>query len=199
MINTKLITRIFKVACLIGLILMLMNSCNDSNPMTMEEPCCVTPPYHEVMSMEQNTMMPGELPQPMIVGGYPVNPACPNCKYDFMVSPVSQVLPFSYKKEFPTHINNKKMNNYLDWMKSCYLFSATSLPCLSVPSGFSKNGLPIGTQFIGKIGYDDQLLNFGSIFVGSVLGRICCLLLRCVAVVLLLFFFRIFISFFLTA
>ena len=86
MINTKLITRIFKVACLIGLILMLMNSCNESNPMTMEEPCCVTPPYHEVMSMEQNTMEAGELPQPMIVGGYPVNPACPNCKYDFMVS-----------------------------------------------------------------------------------------------------------------
>ena len=78
-----------------------------------------------------------------------------------MISPVSQVLPFSYKKEFPTRINNKKMNNYLDWMKSCYLFSATSLPCLSIPSGFSKNGLPIGTQFIGKIGYDDQLLNFG--------------------------------------
>ena len=22
----------------------------------------------------------------MIVGGYPVDPACPNCKYDFMVS-----------------------------------------------------------------------------------------------------------------
>ena len=31
-------------------------------------------------------MIPGELPQPMIVGGYPVDPACPNCKYDFMVS-----------------------------------------------------------------------------------------------------------------
>ena len=86
MINVKLITRIFKVACLIGLILMLMNSCNDSNPMQMEEPCCVYPPDLELRSEEQHTMMPGELPQPMIVGGYPVNPACPNCKYDFMVS-----------------------------------------------------------------------------------------------------------------
>ena len=88
MINIKLITNIFKALCLIGLILLLMNSCNDSNPMTMEEPCCVNPPYHETMSMqvEQNTMLPGELPQPMIVGGSSVNPACPNCKYDFMVS-----------------------------------------------------------------------------------------------------------------
>ena len=82
-------------------------------------------------------------------------------KYDFMISPVSQVLPFSYKNEFPTRINNKKMNNYLDWMKSCYLFSATSASMFKYSEWFSKNGLPIGTQFIGKIGYDDQLLNFG--------------------------------------
>ena len=79
MINVKLITRIFKTLCLIGLILMVMNSCNDSNPLSNE-------PESRLLSQEQNTMLPGELPQPMIVGGYPVNPACPNCKYDFMVS-----------------------------------------------------------------------------------------------------------------
>ena len=79
MINTKLLTRVFKVLCLIGLILMTMNSCNDSNPLSNE-------PESRLLSQEQNTMLPGELPQPMIVGGYPVNPACPNCKYDFMVS-----------------------------------------------------------------------------------------------------------------
>ena len=39
-----------------------------------------------LMSMEQHSMMPGELPQPMIVGGEEVSPACPNCKYEFMVS-----------------------------------------------------------------------------------------------------------------
>ena len=38
------------------------------------------------VSTEQHAINPGELPQPMIVGGYPVDPACPNCKYDFMVS-----------------------------------------------------------------------------------------------------------------
>ena len=86
MLNTKLITKIFKVLCLIGLILMVMSSCNDSNPMTMDEPCCVNPPYHETMSMEQNTINPGELPQPMIVGGEEVDPACPDCKYPFMAT-----------------------------------------------------------------------------------------------------------------
>ena len=78
MINIKLITKIFKVLCLIGLILMVMNSCNDST--------LPNEPELRLLLQEQNTMLPGELPQPMIVGGYPVNPACPNCKYDFMVS-----------------------------------------------------------------------------------------------------------------
>ena len=35
---------------------------------------------------EQQTLAPGELPQPFIVGGWEVDPACPDCKYPFMVS-----------------------------------------------------------------------------------------------------------------
>ena len=85
--NINLIKNVIKVVCLFAIIILFCNSCDNSyNPMSNEEPCCVNPPYHETMSMEQHTMMPGELPWPMIVGGYPVNPACPNCKYDFMVS-----------------------------------------------------------------------------------------------------------------
>ena len=35
---------------------------------------------------EQQALAPGELPQPFIVGGTEVDPACPDCKYPFMVS-----------------------------------------------------------------------------------------------------------------
>ena len=68
------------------ILLFLLISCNDSNPVTADIPCCVNPPELELLSQEQHTMAPGELPQPMIVGGEEVNPACPNCKYEFMVS-----------------------------------------------------------------------------------------------------------------
>ena len=60
MINIKLITRIFKIMCLFGLILMIMNSCDDSNPMTMEEPCCVYPPDLDLMSQEQTDIINNE-------------------------------------------------------------------------------------------------------------------------------------------
>ena len=43
-------------------------------------------PDMTLMSMEQNTINPGELPWPMIVGGEEVDPACPNCKYPLSLS-----------------------------------------------------------------------------------------------------------------
>jgi len=48
----------------------------------------ITQPQDELftMSMEQPTTNPGDLPWPMIVGGTEVDPACPDCKYPFMVS-----------------------------------------------------------------------------------------------------------------
>ena len=80
--NYNLLWKIFKGISLLGLIILLCNSC-DNNPMA-NEPEMTDP--NTVMSMEQHTMAPGELPEPFIVGGEEVDPACPNCKYEFMVS-----------------------------------------------------------------------------------------------------------------
>ena len=46
-------------------------------------PCCVTPEDVNVMMAEEQG---SNLSYPMIVGGEEVNPACPDCKYPFMVS-----------------------------------------------------------------------------------------------------------------
>ena len=61
------------------IILLLFFSCDTDSTLTTE-------PDMTLMSMEQNTMSPGELTWPMIVGGEEVAPACPDCKYEFMVS-----------------------------------------------------------------------------------------------------------------
>ena len=58
------------------LIILFLFSCDtDSNPIA-----------NEYRMSEQPTINPGELPWPMIVGGEQVDPACPDCKYPFMVS-----------------------------------------------------------------------------------------------------------------
>ena len=75
-------------------------------------------------------------------------------KYDFLIGPVTQVEPFSIDLPYVTEINGEELDSYIDWMKSCYLISATGLPAISVPGGFSQAGLPIGLQIVGRFGDD---------------------------------------------
>ena len=42
------------------------------------------------------------------------------------------------------------METYLDWMRSCYYISVTGLPAISVPCGFTPEGLPVGVQIVGR-------------------------------------------------
>jgi amidase len=71
-------------------------------------------------------------------------------KHEFLVLPVSQVPPFDVTQEYVTEINGVKMDTYIDWMKSCYFISITGLPAISVPCGFTPEGLPVGVQIVGR-------------------------------------------------
>ena len=42
------------------------------------------------------------------------------------------------------------METYIDWMKSCSFISLTERPALSIPCGFSADGLPVGLQIVGR-------------------------------------------------
>ena len=70
--------------------------------------------------------------------------------YEFLVLPVSQVPPFDVKQRYVEKINGVKMDTYVDWMKSCYYISVTGHPAISVPCGFTAEGLPVGIQIVGR-------------------------------------------------
>ena len=61
-------------------------------------------------------------------------------RYDFLLLPAVQVPPFPVDQPYVTEINGVKLANYMEWMKSCYLISATSHPAISVPAGFTDEG-----------------------------------------------------------
>jgi len=85
-------------------------------------------------------------------------------KYEFFVAPVSQVLPFDVNTKYPTEIAGVKMENYMAWMKSAYYISAAGNPAASVPCAFSKEGLPIGMQIVGRHHDDWGVLQMASAF-----------------------------------
>lgn len=78
--------------------------------------------------------------------------------YDVLVLPVSQVPPFPADQEFPTAINGRTMESYLDWMRSAYFITVTGCPAISVPFGRTASGLPVGIQIVAAHGRDKFLL-----------------------------------------
>ncbi|HVF07696.1 MAG TPA: amidase [Actinomycetota bacterium] len=85
-------------------------------------------------------------------------------RYDFLVMPVTQVVPFDVRVEFPTEIDGVAMATYLDWMESCWCITVMGSPAISVPCGFSHEGLPVGLQIVGRRGDDLGVLQLAHAF-----------------------------------
>lgn len=88
-------------------------------------------------------------------------------RYDFLLLPAAQVPPFPVNEPYVTEINGVKLANYMEWMKSCYLISATSHPAVSVPAGFTDEGLPVGLQIVGRYRDDFGVLQLAHAFEGA--------------------------------
>ena len=85
-------------------------------------------------------------------------------KYEFLVLPVTQVLPFPVEIPYPTEINGIKMNSYLEWMEIVYAITLTGLPAISVPCAFTKDGIPVGLQIVGRRNDDLGVLQLAHAF-----------------------------------
>jgi amidase len=71
-------------------------------------------------------------------------------RYEYFVLPVTQVEPFDVNTPFPTDVGGTAMTSYIDWMRSCWYVTMMANPAISVPGGFSRSGLPVGLQIVGR-------------------------------------------------
>ena len=75
--------------------------------------------------------------------------------YEFTLCAVNQLPPFDAAIDWSKEIAGVSMEHYIAWMKSAYWITATFCPAISVPAGFTSDGLPVGLQIVG--GYRDDL------------------------------------------
>jgi amidase len=85
-------------------------------------------------------------------------------RYEFFVCAVNQVPPFDASLDWPKEIDGTPMELYLDWMKSAYWVTCTFCPAISVPAGFTPEGLPVGIQIVGRHRDDFGVLQMGNAF-----------------------------------
>ncbi|MGL4239120.1 amidase [Tabrizicola sp.] len=85
-------------------------------------------------------------------------------RFDAVVLPSAQVWPFPADWRWPEEIAGRKMDTYHRWMDVVVPASLIGLPALSVPVGFSPEGLPSGMQIIGRSGDDAGVLATGQAY-----------------------------------
>jgi amidase len=83
---------------------------------------------------------------------------------DVLACPATQVAAFDIGLDWVHEIDGVPQHTYLDWMASAYLISATGLPAISVPAGFTPAGLPAGLQLVGRRREDWPLLALARAF-----------------------------------
>jgi amidase len=85
-------------------------------------------------------------------------------RFDVLVAPTTQVLPFPVETEYPTEVAGVPQPDYIGWMRSCTLITATGCPAISVPGGFTPDGLPVGLQIVAAPRADRRLLEVAHAF-----------------------------------
>ena len=79
--------------------------------------------------------------------------------YDLLLAPTAIVPPFPVGERAVMSCNGVDFKTYIDWMLICYAVTLSSAPALSLPCGFTDDGLPIGLQMVGPFRGEADLLS----------------------------------------
>jgi amidase len=95
-------------------------------------------------------------------------------RFDLLALPSAQVWPFPAEWTWPRKIAGRTMDTYHRWMEVVIYATLAGLPAISVPAGFSDDGLPLGMQLIGPPLGDLAVLNAAAAYetaIGDWLAR----------------------------
>jgi amidase len=69
---------------------------------------------------------------------------------DLWVTPTTAVPPFPIEHPHVLEVNGRPVGKAMQRSHLTYAFSVLGLPAISIPCGFTRGGLPVGLQIVGK-------------------------------------------------
>ncbi|NYF14852.1 amidase [Pseudoclavibacter sp. JAI123] len=85
-------------------------------------------------------------------------------EYDVLLAPAATTAPFPIDWDYPRSVAGEAQDTYLDWMRAATMITMLGTPALSLPAGFTDDGLPIGVQMVSAFGSDARLLGTARTF-----------------------------------
>lgn len=70
--------------------------------------------------------------------------------HDLLICPSASIEAFPVEQKYVTEIDGVACATYIDWFAITFALTLTACPILSIPCGFTANGLPVGLQLVGK-------------------------------------------------
>jgi amidase len=84
--------------------------------------------------------------------------------FDLLVLPTVPLQPFPIEQPYPTELDGKPVGHYIEWAFLTYAITLTGLPAISVPAGFTRDGLPVGIQIVGHRRQEAAVLRAAAAF-----------------------------------
>jgi amidase len=70
--------------------------------------------------------------------------------YELLATPAVIVPPFPVEQRYVEEVAGRRFDNYVDWLGMSYAVTLVGCPALSLPCGFTRSGLPVGLQLVGR-------------------------------------------------
>ena len=85
-------------------------------------------------------------------------------RYDLLLTPAAIVPPFEHRHRYVSEVEGVKFPTYISWVVPAFAVTLTSCPAISVPCGFTREGLPVGLQIVGPPRGEAKLLAAAQLF-----------------------------------
>jgi amidase len=70
--------------------------------------------------------------------------------YDLLALPATPVAAPALDVQWVSKIGDVELSRYFEWQRCASRITVTAHPALSLPSGFTPSGLPVGLQLVGR-------------------------------------------------